>query len=167
VRSTIANIASFTYKDAICRPRSIILCPPFRAGCSTSYHNYQIVPIFSSKHYLHCVRPFCAGGCSTSYHNYQILSISSKSNSTLPVPFVQTLFLVSWSLWSKQISNTCVCRPYSVPPIPSLTPPCLLNSHAGVQIVFYVLFGQVQMAFTFFLSALFTNPRTAVVAAYV
>jgi len=40
-------------------------------------------------------------------------------------------------------------------------------SSAGVQAVFYILFGQVQMAFTFFLSSLFSNSRTAVVAGYV
>ncbi|KAF5836372.1 hypothetical protein DUNSADRAFT_6008 [Dunaliella salina] len=38
---------------------------------------------------------------------------------------------------------------------------------AGVQAVFYILYGQVQMAFTFFLSSLFSNSRTAVVAGYV
>lgn len=38
---------------------------------------------------------------------------------------------------------------------------------AGVQVIFYVLFGQAQMAFTFLLSAFFSSSRTAVVAAYV
>jgi len=40
------------------------------------------------------------------------------------------------------------------------------NSY-GVQAIFYILYGQVQMAFTFFLSSLFSNSRTAVVAGYV
>ena len=38
--------------------------------------------------------------------------------------------------------------------------------HAGVQIVFYFLFGNVQIAFCFLLSCFFTKQRTATIVAY-